>query len=100
MKKYVLGCGGVLVLLLLLTLVGGCNSYNRLVGQSQAVDSSWAQVQNVYQRRADLVPNLVGTVQGAANFEKSTLMEVTQARASVGQVKLDPNKAPSDPEQL
>ncbi len=100
MKKMALGCGGLIVLLVLITLVGGCNSYNRLVGYSQNVDSKWAQVQNVYQRRADLIPNLVNTVQGAANFEKSTLTEVTQARASVGQVKIDPNKAPTDPEQL
>lgn len=100
MKKYALGCGGLIVLLVLITLIGGCGSYNRLVGLSQNVDSKWAQVQNVYQRRLDLIPNLVNTVAGAANFEKSTLTEITQARASVGQVKIDPNKAPSDPEQL
>jgi LemA protein len=64
------------------------------------VDSQWAQVQNVYQRRADLIPNLVSTVSGAANFEKSTLTEITQARASVGQVKIDPNTAPADPAKL
>jgi len=64
------------------------------------VDSQWAQVQNVYQRRADLIPNLVATVSGAANFEKSTLTEITAARASVGQVKIDPNTAPSDPAKL
>src|SRR5205814_6642914 len=73
---------------------------NRLVKLQQAVDSQWAQVQNVYQRRADLIPNLVNTVAGAANFEKSTLVEVTNARASVGQVKIDPNKAPTDAAQL
>lgn len=100
MKKYVLGCGGLIVLLVLITLIGGCSSYNRLVGLSQNVDSKWAQVQNVYQRRYDLVPNLVSTVQGAANFEKSTITEVTQARASVGQMKIDPNSAPTDPAQL
>ena len=64
------------------------------------MDSQWAQVQNVYQRRADLIPNLVATVSGAANFEKSTLTEITQARASVGQVKIDPNNAPTDPAKL
>ncbi len=64
------------------------------------MDKQWAQVQNVYQRRADLVPNLVSTVSGAANFEKSTLTEITAARASVGQVKVDPNAAPNDPAKL
>ncbi|MGH8163736.1 MAG: LemA family protein, partial [Rhodanobacteraceae bacterium] len=63
-------------------------------------NQSWAQVQNVYQRRADLIPNLVNTVQGAANFEKSTLIAVTNARASVGRVQIDPNKAPTDAAQL
>ncbi|HEY7091108.1 MAG TPA: LemA family protein [Tepidisphaeraceae bacterium] len=57
-------------------------------------------MQNVYQRRADLIPNLVATVQGAANFEKSTLTEVTEARASVGRVTVDPNSAPTDPAKL
>jgi LemA protein len=87
----------VIVVLLALTLGG---TYNSMVSRSQAVDSQWAQVQNVYQRRADLIPNLVATVSGAANFEKSTLTEITQARASVGQVKLDPSKAPTDPAEL
>jgi LemA protein len=88
---------GVLVLILV-AVAGG--SYNRLVKLSQAVDSQWAQVQNVYQRRADLIPNLVSTVSGAANFEKSTLTEITQARASVGQVKMDSTIAPTDPAKL
>ena len=90
----------VLVILLLtvgLIVVGG---YNGMVSKAQVVDMAWAQVQNVYQRRADLIPNLVATVSGAANFEKSTLTEITAARASVGQVKLDPNSAPNDPAQL
>jgi LemA protein len=95
-----LGCLGVLVLIFVVVLIGGCNSYNGLVGLSQDVDSKWADVQTQYQRRADLIPNLVQTVSGAANFEKSTLTEITNARASVGQVKLDPTKAPSDPQQL
>ena len=80
--------------------LSGCGSYNRLVTLEQNVNKKWADVQSVYQRRADLIPNLVNTVQGAANFEKSTLTEVTNARASVGQVKLDPNKAPTDAAQL
>ncbi|MEI6502259.1 MAG: LemA family protein, partial [Armatimonadota bacterium] len=67
---------------------------------SQAVDSSWAQVQNVYQRRADLIPNLVQTVQGAANFEKSTIVQVTEARASVGKMTINQNQAPTDAAQL
>jgi LemA protein len=66
----------------------------------QDVNKKWGDVQTVYQRRADLIPNLVNTVQGAANFEKSTLTEVTNARASVGRVQLDPNKAPTDAAQL
>ncbi len=100
MKKYALGCGGILILLLIFLSMSGCGTYNRLVGLSQNVDAKWADVQNVYQRRADLIPNLVNTVAGAANFEKSTLTDITQARASVGQVKIDPSKAPEDPEQL
>src|ERR1035441_1781323 len=102
MKKFAIGCGALVVLaiaaLVIVAIAGG--SYNRLVKLQQGVNSQWAQVQNVYQRRADLVPNLVATVSGAANFEKSTLTEITAARASVGQVKLDPNAAPSDPAKL
>src|SRR5437879_6181326 len=103
MNKFALGCGVLLLILLFIVVVvalGIGGSYNRLVRLQQAVDQSWAQVQNVYQRRADLIPNLVNTVSGAANFEKSTLTEVTNARASVGRVQLDPNKAPTDAAQL
>src|SRR3954467_6185836 len=77
-----------------------CGSYNRLIALNQNVDKKRADVPSVYQRRADLIPNLVNTVQGAANFEKSTLTDVVNARASVGQVKIDPTKAPTDPAQL
>src|SRR6266540_4338013 len=103
MNKFALGCGVFLVILLFIVVVAALalgGSYNRLVRLQQAVDQSWAQVQNVYQRRADLIPNLVNTVAGAANFEKSTLTEVTNARASVGRVQLDPNKAPTDAAQF
>ena len=103
MKKFGIGCGAVVVILIVILVIAGFaigGSYNRIVKLDQNVNEKWAQVQNVYQRRADLIPNLVSTVSGAANFEKSTLIAVTQARASVGQVKLDPNKAPTDAAQL
>src|SRR5438045_9670314 len=100
MKKMLLIGGAVVVGLGIVLILSIAGTYNRLVGLSQGTDKQWAQVQNVYQRRADLVPNLVATVSGAANFEKSTLTEITAARASVGQVKLDPNSAPTDPAKL
>jgi LemA protein len=104
MGKYLLGCAGVAVIgiILLVFVVGAlwADNYNKLVSLKQAVDSQWAEVENQYERRADLVPNLVNTVSGAANFEKSTLTEIVQARASVGQVKLDPSQAPTDPAKL
>ena len=105
MNRFALGCVVVLLIVLFVAVFAALAlgvSYNRLVRSQQAVDQSWAQVQNVYQRRADLIPNLVNTVAGAANFEKSTLVEVTNARASVGrvQMKIDPNKAPTDAAQL
>src|SRR5881409_3246012 len=80
---------GVLAAIILFVVVLGgtvAGTYNSLVQLDQAVQSQSAQVQNVYQRRADLVPNLVATVKGAANFEKDTLTAVTEARARVGQV--------------
>jgi LemA protein len=103
MNKFAIGCGGLVVILLVIAVVVGLffmGTYNRLVGLQQGVDTQWAQVQTVYQRRTDLIPNLVNTVAGAANFEKSTLTEITNARASVGRVQLDPSKAPTDAKQL
>ena len=99
MKKFAFGCGGILLVvafIAVLIAIAVMGKYNTLVKLDQSVNQSWAQVQNVYQRRADLIPNLVNTVSGAANFEKSTLIAVTEARASVGRVQLDPNQAPSD----
>lgn len=90
----------VLAAAIVMVVVWAVGSYNSLVASSQNVDAKWAQVQNVYQRRADLVPNLVKTVEGSANFEKSTLAEVVQARASVGRVTIDASKAPSEAAQL
>jgi LemA protein len=90
---------GIVVFVLVIGL-WAMGTYNGLVTRQQATDAQWAQVQNVYQRRADLVPNLVSTVSGAANFEKSTLVAVTDARASVGKVQLSAGSAPTDPAQL
>jgi len=87
MGKWIgLGCLGVIVVLVLFVAVFGIGAYNSLVKLDQAVQSQWAQVENVYQRRADLVPNLVETVKGAAAFETDTFTAVTEARAKVGQV--------------
>jgi LemA protein len=94
--KILIGFVAVIVIFGLLVM----SSYNGLVSLQQATDAQWANVQNVYQRRADLVPNLVSTVSGAANFEKSTLIAVTDARASVGRVQLPSGSAPTDPAQL
>ena len=85
-KSAAIGCAGAILLLILIGGVSIGGSYNSLVNLDQATQAQWAQVQNAYQRRADLVPNLVATVQGAANFEKSTMVEVTEARARVNQV--------------
>jgi len=87
--KGITGIAILVVLVIFLALMGGC-SYNSMVTKQEAVEGAWAQVENVYQTRADLIPNLVSTVKGAANFEKSTLEAVVQARASATQVKLDP----------
>lgn len=100
MGKLGLGCVVLVVILAIIVGVSMMGTYNRLVTLGQGVDAQWAQVENVYQRRADLVPNLVATVQGAADFEKSTLEAVVQARASVGRAEISPGAAPTDPEAM
>jgi LemA protein len=85
-KKGLLGCLGILVIVVLILVISGVGAYNSLVGLDQKVRAQWGQVENVYQRRADLVPNLVETVKGAAAFEKDTFTAVTEARSKVGQV--------------
>jgi LemA protein len=100
MGKLALGCLGILIIVILIVGISFAGTYNRLVSLSQDVDKQWAEVENQYQRRADLVPNLVQTVQGAATFEKETLTAVTEARASVGRATINPGKAPTDPETL
>src|SRR6266404_5518632 len=94
---WLLGIGAAVLLAIMLTV----GSYNSLVSLDQGVQAQWAQVENVYQRRADLVPNLVATVKGAANFEKDTLIAVTEARAQVGKVTPEALKnVTSDPESF
>jgi LemA protein len=100
MGRIWLGCLALLVVLVLIVGLSFAGTYNRLVTLGQEVDKQWAQVENVYQRRADLVPNLVATVQGAAEFEKETFTAVTEARASVGRATVASGKAPTDPEAL
>jgi len=78
------------VLIAALLILSGCG-YNKLQGLDEEVKGAWAEVQNQYQRRADLVPNLVATVKGAANFEQETLQKVIEARAAATSVKLDAN---------
>jgi LemA protein len=92
---YILGGIGVLVILIAM-IIGG--TYNGMVTSREAVRTSLAGVQTQYQRRADLVPNLVSTVKGAANFEQATLTKVVEARANATKVTIDPSKA--TPEQL
>lgn len=94
MKKYLaLGCGAFLVLILLVgaaLVMWGVGVHNRLVQLDEGVNEAWAQVENVYQRRADLIPNLVKTVEGAADFERETLTEVIEARSRATSVQLTP----------
>lgn len=100
MGKLGLGCVGLIVVIALILGISMVGTYNRLVTASQSVDAQWANVESAYQRRADLIPNLVSTVQGAANFEKSTLEAVVNARASVGRAQINAPTAPTDPAQL
>src|SRR5437773_10545289 len=86
MAKVLLGIVGAIVLVAIVLGLTVSGAYNSLVRLDQGTQAQWAQVENVYQRRTDLVPNLVATVKGAANFEKETLTAVTEARAKVGQV--------------
>lgn len=90
MKKVLIGVLAFIVLIFGFIGCSGCNSYNKFVELGQTVDAKWAEVQSNYQRRLDLIPNLVKTVEGAANFEKSTLTAVVEARAKVGSMQITP----------
>jgi LemA protein len=81
----------VLGIIVVICLIGGC-SYNGMVSKEENVKAKWGAVESQYQRRSDLIPNLVATVKGAANFEKSTLVEVTDARARATSIQVDPTK--------
>ena len=94
------GITTLIVLAAVLLLGGTCvTTYNKLVRLDQATDAQWAQVANAYQRRADLVPNLVETVKGAAAFERGTITEVTEARSRVGQLAV-PKDVTTNPDAL
>lgn len=89
MKKIVFAVIGVVILLI---VFGSCNGYNKLVTLDENVKTAWNQVETQYQRRADLIPNLVSTVKGAAKFEQGTLTAVIEARASASKITIDPDK--------
>ena len=97
MKKGLIVIG--VILLIVLILYGFfAGRYNTMVELQESIPKEWAQVETQYQRRADLIPNLVNTVKGYANFEQETLTKVVEARASATQVKIDPSNI--TPEQL
>ncbi len=87
---------GVILFFIIGMIMWGVGHYNKIVTLNEGVTSSWSQVENQYQRRFDLIPNLVNTVKGVANFEKETFTAVTEARAKVGQIKLSADQL-SDP---
>lgn len=88
----------LLLVMLLTTLLTGCG-YNEMQRQDEAVKAAWSEVINQYQRRADLVPNLVNTVKGYAQHEEKVFVEVTNARAKVGSVQIDSDSL-NDPQKL
>jgi LemA protein len=88
----------VLILLGLILLVGGCTTYNDFVNLDEEVENEWSKVQTAYQRRADLIPNLVNTVKGVANFEQQTLTSIVEARSKATSITIDPKNI--TPEQL
>lgn len=88
-----------IVLLLGMVSCGAANSYNSLVQSDERVNEAWSNLETQYQRRADLIPNLVETVQGAADFEQETLQSVTEARAQATSIQLSPDDL-DDPQQM
>jgi LemA protein len=94
-----LAAAGAALLVVLIVAMMSVGRYNNLVTAQETIDAAWSEIDNQYKRRFDLIPQLVKTVQGAADFEKSTLTAVTEARASVGRAQL-PAGVPTDPAQL
>ncbi len=86
----------VLIVIGLFVLMSGCNTYNTFVDLDEEVENAWGKVQSAYQRRADLIPNLVNTVKGVANFEQETLTEVANARAKATSINIDPSNLTAD----
>ncbi|MFC2135697.1 LemA family protein, partial [Bacteroidota bacterium] len=92
-KGFMIGCGigAVLVVIVIGLIMWGVGIYNSIITMEEGVNQTWSQVENQYQRRLDLIPNLVATVKGVANFEKETYTAVTEARAKVGQIQINAN---------
>lgn len=91
-RGMIVGCSiaGAVLLILAIIVFWGIGAYNHLVTLNEQVNQSWSQVENQYQRRADLIPNLVNTVKGYAEFERGVLTDVTEARARVSQFNVTP----------
>ncbi|UCH92345.1 MAG: LemA family protein [Candidatus Aminicenantes bacterium] len=102
-KNLVIGCGvvlGIVILIGIILVFSGISTYNKMVRLDEGVKEKWSQVENVYQRRLDLIPNLVETVKGYAGHERETLQAVTEARAKVGGVMNIPGQALTNPEMF
>ncbi len=94
-----IGCGIALIAIVVVAGLLGVGQFNGLVAAEQGVNEAWAQVENTYQRRADLIPNLVATVKGSAEFEQETLQGVVEARSRVGQISAQATQAILDDPQ-
>ncbi len=102
-KKFLTGCGifiAVIILILIISIIAIIGKYNTLVKLDENVKEKWSQVENVYQRRYDLIPNLVATVKGYAKHENETLVQVTKARSKVGGMLKVSDKVLSDPKMF
>ena len=86
----------VLIGIGLILLASGCSNYNTFVDMDENVENAWGKVQSAYQRRADLIPNLVNTVKGVADFERETISAVTEARARATSIQIDPSNMTAD----